>query len=47
VFRKSQGHPGNPKIQMKTLDATHFEPYFEPALSVNRGYQREFLNSLQ
>lgn len=38
---------GNPKIQMKTLDANHFEPYFEPALSLNLGYQLAFLKRLQ
>ncbi len=38
---------GNPKIQMKTLDANHFEPYFEPALSINLGYQLAFLKGLQ
>jgi pimeloyl-ACP methyl ester carboxylesterase len=37
---------GNPKIQIKTLDANHFEPYFEPALSINLGYQLAFLNGL-
>ena len=36
----------NPYLQYKTLDADHFEPYFEPALSVNLRYQLEFLNSL-
>lgn len=38
---------GNPKIQMKTLDANHFEPYFEPALSINLGYQLAFLKRLE
>lgn len=36
----------NPYLQYKTLDADHFEPYFEPCLSVNLGYQLAFLRQL-
>lgn len=37
---------GNPQIRVETLDANHFDPYFEPVLSRNLGYQLEFLNGL-
>lgn len=33
----------NPYLRYEVLDADHFEPYFEPALSVNLGYQLAFL----
>lgn len=36
----------NPKITIETLDANHFDPYFEPALSRNLGYQLGFLEGL-
>lgn len=36
----------NPHIQTELLDANHFEPYFEPALSQNLSYQLNFLKSL-
>ena len=36
----------NPRIRIEILDANHFEPYFEPALSRNLAYQLEFLKSL-
>lgn len=36
----------NPQIRIETLDANHFDPYFEPALSRNLGYQLDFLKSL-
>jgi uncharacterized protein len=37
----------NPQIKLETLDANHFDPYFEPALSRNLGYQIAFLNVLR
>ena len=37
----------NPKIKIETLDANHFDPYFEPALSRNLGYQLAFLEGLR
>lgn len=36
----------NPYLQYKTLDADHFEPYFEPCLSQNLAYQLDFLKQL-
>lgn len=36
----------NPRIRLETLDANHFDPYFEPAFSTNLGYQLDFLNTL-
>lgn len=36
----------NAYLQYKTLDADHFEPYFEPCLSVNLAYQLAFLKEL-
>lgn len=36
----------NPRIKIETLDANHFDPYFEPALSINLGYQLGFLEAL-
>jgi pimeloyl-ACP methyl ester carboxylesterase len=36
----------NPYLQYQTLDADHFEPYFEPQLSVNLRYQLDFLGGL-
>lgn len=36
----------NPNIKIEILDANHFDPYFEPALSTNLGYQLAFLKSL-
>jgi len=36
----------NSNIQIETLDANHFDPYFEPALSRNLGFQLGFLKSL-
>ena len=37
---------GNSRIRIETLDANHFDPYFEPSLSRNLGYQLDFLKSL-
>jgi pimeloyl-ACP methyl ester carboxylesterase len=37
----------NPNIKMEKLDANHFDPYFDPALSTNLGYQLAFLRDLQ
>jgi uncharacterized protein len=37
----------NPRIKSETLDASHFDPYFEPALSTNLGYQLAFLRGLR
>jgi pimeloyl-ACP methyl ester carboxylesterase len=37
----------NPKIKIETLDTNHFDPYFEPALSRNLGYQLAFLEGLR
>lgn len=37
----------NPKIKIETLAANHFDPYFEPALSRNLGYQLAFLEGLR
>ncbi|HXG29435.1 MAG TPA: alpha/beta hydrolase [Nevskiales bacterium] len=36
----------NPRIRIQILDANHFDPYFEPALSRNLGYQLDFLKGL-
>ena len=36
-----------PQIKLETLDANHFDPYFEPALSQNLGYQIAFLKTLR
>ena len=36
----------NPQIKLETLDANHFDPYFEPAFSQNVGYQIAFLKAL-
>jgi len=35
-----------PNVTIETLDANHFEPYFEPTLSQNLGYQTAFLHRL-
>lgn len=37
---------GNPLIRIETLDANHFDPYFEPSLSRNLGHQLDFLKGL-
>ncbi|SMB21964.1 putative Hydrolase, alpha/beta fold family [Sterolibacterium denitrificans] len=37
---------GNPCLRLETLDANHFDPYFEPAFSVNIGHQLSFLRQL-
>ena len=37
----------NPMIKIETLNANHFDPYFEPALSRNLDYQLAFLEELQ
>lgn len=37
----------NPQIRIETLDANHFDPYFEPALSTNLGHQLAFLRGLR
>lgn len=37
---------GNPCLKLETLDANHFDPYFEPAFSVNISYQLNFLRQL-
>lgn len=36
----------NPSITLEKIDANHFDPYFDPALSTNLGYQLAFLQSL-
>lgn len=36
----------NPNIKMEKIDANHFDPYFDPALSKNLGYQLAFLRAL-
>jgi pimeloyl-ACP methyl ester carboxylesterase len=36
----------NPNITMEKIDANHFDPYFDPALSTNLGYQLAFLRDL-
>lgn len=36
----------NANIQIEKLDANHFDPYFDPALSANLGYQVAFLEGL-
>lgn len=36
-----------PQLQIRTLDANHFEPYFEPQLAGNLAWQLEFLGSLR
>ena len=33
-------------VQLCSIDANHFEPYFEPAFSVNVGHQLRFLQAL-
>jgi hypothetical protein len=35
-----------PNVTIETLDANHFEPYFEPTLTQNLGYQTAFLERL-
>lgn len=35
-----------PNVTIETLDANHFEPYFEPALTQNLEYQTAFLERL-
>ena len=37
----------NSNLQIRTLDANHFEPYAEPALSQNLAYQLAFLETLK
>ena len=37
----------NPNIKIEKIDANHFDPYFDPALSTNLGYQLAFLEGLQ
>ena len=37
---------GNPRVEIETLDASHFEPYLEPHLSRNLALQVAFLASL-
>lgn len=37
----------NPNITMEKIDANHFDPYFDPALTRNLGYQLAFLRDLQ
>lgn len=37
----------NPNIKIEKIDANHFDPYFEPALSKNLGHQLAFLSALQ
>jgi pimeloyl-ACP methyl ester carboxylesterase len=37
----------NPQIKLETLDANHFDPYFDPALSQNLEYQLAFLKALR
>jgi uncharacterized protein len=37
----------NPYIQVQTIEANHFEPYFEPAFSASIALQLAFLRSLQ
>ena len=36
----------NPNIKIETIDANHFDPYFEPAFSANIAHQMAFLNAL-
>jgi pimeloyl-ACP methyl ester carboxylesterase len=36
----------NPNIKIEKIDANHFDPYFDPALSNNLGYQLTFLRRL-
>ncbi len=36
----------NRRIRIETLDANHFDPYFEPVLTRNLGFQLDFLKSL-
>lgn len=36
-----------PLLQIRTLDANHFEPYFEPQLAGNLAWQLDFLGSLR
>lgn len=42
-LRKLEG----PLLQIRTLDANHFEPYFEPLLAGNLAWQLDFLGSLR
>lgn len=37
----------NANIQIEKLDANHFDPYFDPALSTNLDHQVEFLQGLR
>lgn len=37
----------NPNIKIEKIDANHFDPYFDPALSTNLGHQLAFLRNLQ
>lgn len=37
---------GGSLLEVQSLDANHFDPYFEPSLSINLGYQLAFLKSL-
>jgi len=37
----------NPNIKIEKIDANHFDPYFDPALSTNLGHQLAFLQDLQ
>ncbi|ANF83252.1 alpha/beta hydrolase (plasmid) [Acinetobacter sp. NCu2D-2] len=37
----------NSLIEVKTIDADHFDPYFEPFFSKNLAYQLAFLNRLE
>lgn len=36
----------NPNIKIEKIDANHFDPYFDPALSTNLGHQLAFLEDL-
>jgi pimeloyl-ACP methyl ester carboxylesterase len=36
----------NPSIKIEKIDANHFDPYFDPALTANLGHQLAFLESL-
>jgi pimeloyl-ACP methyl ester carboxylesterase len=38
---------GNPHLQLETIDANHFDPYFDPAFSANIGHQLKFLQRLK
>ncbi len=37
---------GNPLLEIRAIDANHFEPYAEPVFSTNIAYQLQFLNTL-